>query len=153
MKFHDNRTWFSYRGSGLSERPSSAQVIRHHGIPIGMLTEEALEARHKECRLYRLSNTRKMSREETLLDLFIMLFVSSDPVVTSARGFEREKRTNRVSDPELDDLLISRPDDAQDSMAVLPLSSESESEDEPLDREFSDDGTSLELSAEEPGSN
>ena len=71
----------------------SAQVIHHYDIPIGMLTEEALEARHKECRLYRLSNTRKMSQEETILDLFdVLRVVRSSGDQSSARALNAKNK-------------------------------------------------------------
>ena len=84
-----------------------------------------------------------MPSEETLLDPFIMLFVSSDSVEISARPFGCEKQGKRVSNPRMDEVLISRPGDARDFTAALQLSSESDSENDPQDSEVSDDGTTL----------
>ena len=58
-----------------------AQIIRHMPLPIGMCTEESQEARNKDTRRFRLTNTRKTSRIDNILDLLHMLLVSSDPCV------------------------------------------------------------------------
>lgn len=63
----------------------STEIIKNCIVPIGQLSEEAQEARHKECRRYREHNTQKKSRSATNKDLLRMLLVSSDPVVSSYR--------------------------------------------------------------------
>lgn len=54
-------------------------------LPIGMLSEEAEEARNKDYRKYRLMFSRKCSRVATNTDIFHRLLVSSDPFITSLR--------------------------------------------------------------------
>lgn len=63
----------------------SKEVIDHFLLPIGQLGEDAQEARHKEIRYYREHNTRKISRKFTNEDLFNVLLVSSDPLISSLR--------------------------------------------------------------------
>ena len=49
------------------------------------LSEEALEARHKEIRKYRLNHSRKSSRESSNKDVLKRLLLSSEPLVTFNR--------------------------------------------------------------------
>lgn len=71
--------------------PSSIHKILIHGsdiikaavLPIGMLSEEALESRNKDFKKYRQYHTRKMSRDKTMQDLFNYLFFSSDPIIST----------------------------------------------------------------------
>lgn len=54
-------------------------------LPIGMLSEEAEEARNKDYRNYRLMFSRKCSRTATNTDVFHRLLESSDPYISSLR--------------------------------------------------------------------
>lgn len=79
--------------------PASIHKILIHGadvmdtllIPIGQLSEEVLEARHKECRSFRQYRTRKISRTKTNEDLLHALLLSSDPVISSLRKLPQRK--------------------------------------------------------------
>lgn len=63
-----------------------AEIIKHNSIvPIGCLSEEASEARNKDFRRFREHNSRKMSRQASNEDIFKMLLVSSDPLVSALR--------------------------------------------------------------------
>lgn len=62
-----------------------AEIIKFYHLPIGQLTEEAMEARHKDCRRFREHNTQKKSRVTTNKDLMNMLLVSSDPLINDLR--------------------------------------------------------------------
>ena len=59
-----------------------AKVIREAIVPIGQLSEEALESRNKDIRKYRKNYTRKCSREKTNEDIFKRLLLSSDPYIS-----------------------------------------------------------------------
>lgn len=82
--------------------PASVHKILIHGadvmdtllLPIGQLSEEALEARHKECRYFREHNTRKTSRKENIEDLLHALFISSDMVISALRPLPQRKLTS-----------------------------------------------------------
>lgn len=71
--------------------PATVHKILLHGkyiidnflLPIGQLGEDAQESRHKEVKYYREHNTRKMSRKATNEDLFNILLISSDPLISS----------------------------------------------------------------------
>lgn len=54
---------------------------------LGQLSEEALEARHKECRVFRQHNARKSSRKNNIGDLLHALLLSSDPVISDSPSF------------------------------------------------------------------
>ena len=84
-----------------------ADVLRYHEAPMGVLNEDAQEAQHKDCRRFRLSNARKDSREHTICDMFVMLQVSSDPVVCGHRKPEDDREPHL--EPDFDRLLISHP--------------------------------------------
>lgn len=84
---------------GWYKMPASVHKILIHGadvmdsllLPIGQLSEEALEARHKECRYIREHNTRKISREQNVEDLLHALLISSDPLISSLRPLPKRK--------------------------------------------------------------
>lgn len=60
-------------------------IVSHSPLPIGQLSEEALEARNKDFKLYREHFSRKTSRLDTMTDIFNRMLISSDPVITSQR--------------------------------------------------------------------
>lgn len=69
-------------------------VIKHHLLPIGDLSEEAQEKRNKDYRYYREHNTRKMSRSSTNEDLFNILLATSDPLISSIRNQWKSDHSN-----------------------------------------------------------
>lgn len=62
-----------------------AEIIDYAIVPIGLLSEEVQEARHKEVRRYREFHARKVSRLKTVEDLFHALLISSDPLIKTMR--------------------------------------------------------------------
>jgi len=68
-------------------------IIQNINIPIGYLSEEALEARHKEIRKYRLNHSRKSSRQFSNKDIFERLLLASEPLITSIRKKARNKQS------------------------------------------------------------
>lgn len=68
-----------------------AVVLENALLPIGMMSEEAQEARNKDLRKYRENFTRKCGRIQNNEDLLRRLLRSSDPVIFSLRP-ERERR-------------------------------------------------------------
>ncbi|CAH2098980.1 unnamed protein product [Euphydryas editha] len=74
--------------------PSSVHKLLMHGaeicqhfsfIPIGMMSEEASEARNKDFRSLRERHSRKIGRKETNADIIAQLLISSDPYITHIR--------------------------------------------------------------------
>lgn len=62
-----------------------AEIIANSILPIGKLSEEALEARNKDFRTFREDHSRKVSRKFTNQDILNNLLISSDPVISSLR--------------------------------------------------------------------
>lgn len=58
-------------------------VIQHAILPIGQLSEEAAECRHKHFREYRNNFARKSSRTECNRDVLNRLLLTSDPLISS----------------------------------------------------------------------
>lgn len=99
--------------------PSSIHKILIHGadiinkavLPIGMFSEEALESRNKDFKSYRRNNTRKMSRKYTMQDLFNILLLSSDPLIsTISKNHSTISKANEALSEEVLKLL-SNPED------------------------------------------
>lgn len=96
--------------------PSSVHKLLIHGadiieaavLPIGMFSEEALEARNKDFRRYREFHTRKFTRLQTMTDLFNRLLVSSDPYISSLSKTNNLVRTysTKTLDSEVRALLV-----------------------------------------------
>ena len=61
--------------------------MQYFSIPIGQLSEEALESRNKDIRRAREGHTQQMTRMATMLDLFHHLLESSDPFIASKQDF------------------------------------------------------------------
>ncbi|CAH0562943.1 unnamed protein product [Brassicogethes aeneus] len=86
--------------------PSSVHKVLVHGceiidffeFPIGQLSEDALEARHKEFRKIRLHNSRKTSRTDTNYDIIRNLIMSSDPELASLRQIKSLEKRSDYSD-------------------------------------------------------
>lgn len=74
----------------------STQLVKEAVLPVGMMSEEAQEARNKDYKNFREHHSRKFSRTETMTDLMHMLLISSDPVVSSLR-VKRQKRSKSIS--------------------------------------------------------
>ena len=91
--------------------PISVHKVLYHGndiiessiLPIGQLSEEALEARNKDSRKYRELFTRKSSGIHTNTDLLHRLLITSDPYITSLRASPKTKRSEVL--PEVLELL------------------------------------------------
>lgn len=93
-------------------------IIRHHILPLGELSEEAQESRNKDYRKFRLLNTRKNSRINQNKDLFSILLISSDPVISSLRIIEK-KRDYEDEDREFLQLLMNRTENLHNDIVRL----------------------------------
>lgn len=68
-----------------------AEIIRSFLVPIGQLSEEALEAGNKDFRNTRLYHARKTSRKDNCEDILHYLLANSDPAITSRRILKEKK--------------------------------------------------------------
>ena len=91
-----------------------ADIIKHVPLPIGMMSEEALEAKNKDLRKYRLSHTRKSSRQNTMEDLAHSLFISSDPLITMlSNGSVSCSKTENLLDEDIKSLILCNADEEE----------------------------------------
>lgn len=94
--------------------PSTVHKVLVHGcdiidffdLPIGELSEEALEARHKEFRKIRLCNSRKTSRVNSNTDIIRTLVITSDPELAYYRSKTLPKKHSLQWDSEIYDYII-----------------------------------------------
>lgn len=70
-----------------------ADIIKSLPLPIGQLSEDVIEAGHKEYKILRQCHSRKTSRINTNVDIFNWMLVSSDPIVTSKRKNPKKNKT------------------------------------------------------------
>ncbi|KAJ8731163.1 hypothetical protein PYW07_004327 [Mythimna separata] len=70
-------------------------------LPIGLLSEEAAEARNKHFRMYRYNFARQFSRIDCNADVMNRLLLSSDPLLTSLRL--KPKKRKQSPSPESED--------------------------------------------------
>ena len=82
-----------------------AEIINKALLPIGQLSEEAQETKHKDLKKFRNTNTRKISRKATNEDLFNRLLLTSDPYISTIRIKSIDKKTKNL-DPEATELVI-----------------------------------------------
>ncbi|KAK9712510.1 hypothetical protein QE152_g24846 [Popillia japonica] len=66
-------------------------VVEKALLTIGLLSEEAAEARNKHFRSYRMNYARNFSRESCNLDVIHRLLLTSDPLITGMRPIPRKK--------------------------------------------------------------
>ncbi|KAJ4444993.1 hypothetical protein ANN_06792 [Periplaneta americana] len=70
-----------------------ASIVKSALLPIGVLSEEAMESLNKTVRRFRQDHARKTSRITTNCDLFHRLFLASDPLISNLRELPKKKRT------------------------------------------------------------
>lgn len=92
-------------------------IIKTFSIPIGRLSEEAMEARHKHFKEFRRDLSRKFSRIATNLDIFHWLLLTSDPVINC----------------NLRQSVQDRSDYLEEVLDILDLKEEDEDEDDEID--------------------
>lgn len=86
----------------------SVDVMKSFHIPIGQLSEEALEGLHKTFRRTRLNHSRKSSRTNNCKDVLNHLLLLSDPFISSQRKI---KRKPKIYDDTIKKYIINCDDD------------------------------------------
>ena len=89
----------------------SAEVVQQCLLPVGMMSEEAAEARQKDARLFRLHRAHRESRHHTMADILGRLLITSDPIISSMGVAARCKAGARQHVPLLREarLLLAQP--------------------------------------------
>ena len=80
-----NYSWYYMSQSVHKILVHGHAIIERQFLPIGIMSEDALEARNKDFKNFWEHFSRKTSRKDTNQDLINRLLVSSDPVITSLR--------------------------------------------------------------------
>lgn len=70
----------------------AADIMKNSLLPIGMLGEEASEARNKNYKQYRRDHSRKNNRTANLTDIFNRIMDTSDPIISSLSLDSRLKK-------------------------------------------------------------
>ena len=74
-------------------------IISTSVLPVGMLAEEASEARNKSYKNFRKNHSRKSSREATLTDLFYRSMDSTDPKISTVSLMTRLNKNKKLPLP------------------------------------------------------
>lgn len=110
----------------------STEVIKAALLPIGQLSEEAQEARNKDCRRFREYNTRKCSRVATNRDLLSMLIITSDPLINSLRETPK-KNPEKICKDVLKLIISPRIEESRSELSsycrTMPQNNDDSSED------------------------
>lgn len=123
-------SWFYMPSSIHKVLVHGAMVIEFFDLPIGQLSEEALEARHKEIKKLRLNHTRKTSRINTNTDLFNLLLLTSDPELSTQRKII-SKKNSQIDDKIKPYLIVEdHSDDSSDLSLHIDFSILSERDEE-----------------------
>ena len=93
--------------------PPSVHKLLEHGLqvsqtlelPIGMYSEEALEALNKEIRKARLNHSAKISRLNVMKNQFNHLLVRSDPIISSISFVKKRSGSDKALPVEVLSLL------------------------------------------------
>lgn len=103
-----------------------SSIVKETILPIGLLSEEALEATHKYVRKFREHHTRKNSRLNTNEDLFKRLLLTSDPLISS---YQKGDKKQRNMSEHVKNLLLMNEDEAR-QLSQSETDEEKSSEDE-----------------------
>jgi hypothetical protein len=86
--------------------PASVHKVLVHGasivsgaiLPVGPLSEEAQESRNKDLKYFRRSHSRKIFQSSTNEDVFNLLLVSQDPLISSLRKLPQKATKTYLPD-------------------------------------------------------
>lgn len=111
----DLYSWYYMPSSVHKVLVHGCNIIEFFDLPIGQLSEEALEARHKEIRKIRLYNARKSSRVSNNMDVIKKLVLTSDPELANFR--KRFPNKNSQNDNAIKPYIIPNEDnDCEESI-------------------------------------
>lgn len=102
-------SWYSMPPSVHKVLVHGCNIIKHVGLPIGCLSEEAQEANNKIFRKARAHCNRMKSRKCTNEDIMHYLLIASDPVISNIR-IKEEKASTELT-PDIRALLVESHND------------------------------------------
>ncbi|XP_076285448.1 uncharacterized protein LOC143211552 [Lasioglossum baleicum] len=93
-----------------------SNIIKAFNLPIGMMSEEPLEARNKDLRRFKENNMRKSSRAAGITDLLHNFLFTSDPLISGILCKQTKLRTHKktVFENEMKTLLLYEDNDDND---------------------------------------
>ena len=83
-----------------------SSIIKNTPLPIGKLSEEALETTHKVIRKFRKHHARTSSRLKTNEDVFKRLLINSDPKISKIRSNFITKKNSHSIPEDMKNLII-----------------------------------------------
>ena len=98
--------WYNMPASVHKILIHGGEIVKHALVPIGQLSEEAIEARHKEIRYFRQDHSRKINRKLANADILHMLLITSDPFISSLKPVVKKRKEKQLF-PETLNLLIN----------------------------------------------
>lgn len=94
-----NYVWFPMPSTVHKILIHAADIMRNSLLPIGMLGEEASEARNKNYKQYRRDHSRKHDRTANLTDVFNRIMDTSDPIISSLSLDSRKQKKKQLPLP------------------------------------------------------
>lgn len=83
--------WYNLPSSVHKVLMHGKEIIEYAALPVGTLSEEAQESRNKDYKYYRIHHSRKFSRISTNNDVFHMMMMTSDPLISRLRPEPKKK--------------------------------------------------------------
>lgn len=90
--------WFPMPSSLHRVLIHGADIVASSTLPLGLLSEEAAEARNKLYKSDRLNHSRKTSRENNMYDMMARSLISSDPILSD---FDIKRRMKSLKKKDL----------------------------------------------------
>lgn len=97
--FFQNYEWYSMSATIHKILVHSSQIIEASVVPVGVLAENASEARNKFYKRDRTGHARKDSRVHNILDMYHRAMDSSDPYISSLCLAERTNSSKKLNFP------------------------------------------------------
>lgn len=108
--FVNTYPWFNMPVSMHKILMHGADVIINTILPIGMMGEEASEARNKDYRKFRADRSRKHNRVVNMEDIFHRLMDTSDPLISSINLDTRIRNVAKIPLPQEVRNLLTLPE-------------------------------------------
>ena len=123
-----NYSWFPMPATLHKILIHGADIISTSIIPVGMLGEEASEARNKHYKNYREHHSRKISHTITLTDVFYRLMDTSEIIISSLNLNSRLRKKKFQSIPQEVTHLLAAPEVNVSSHTTSHVDNDSDSD-------------------------
>lgn len=116
-KFNDLYGWFNFLPTVHKILIHGEKMMKSAILPVGVLSEEPQEGRHKDFKSFRTNYARKTSRIDNMTDIFNRFLVTSDPFVVSqyvSKTFPKKKELPT----EVADMLFNKEEEDSKSSEI-----------------------------------